>query len=90
MLRSAERRFRSPLFVREWAHLRDEFESFPEFVSLVTSMHRGRPAFETWRLDNSRLQDSPNRYRSSNGLDSARSPTCLVQISELMKKKLLA
>lgn len=40
MLRSAERRFRSPLFVREWEHLRDEFESFPEFVSLVTSVHR--------------------------------------------------
>jgi hypothetical protein len=37
MLRSAERRFRSPLFVREWEHLRTEFESFPEFVSLVTS-----------------------------------------------------
>jgi hypothetical protein len=43
MLRSAERRFRSPLFMREWEHLRDEFESFPEFVALVTSLHR-RPA----------------------------------------------
>jgi hypothetical protein len=40
MLRSAERRFRSPLFVREWEHLSDEFESFPEFVALVTSVHR--------------------------------------------------
>ncbi|MEG9438546.1 hypothetical protein JAO29_20590 [Edaphobacter sp. HDX4] len=40
MLRSAERRFRSPLFMREWEHLREEFESFPEFVSLVTSVHR--------------------------------------------------
>lgn len=40
MLRSAERRFRSPLFVREWQHLRSEFESFPEFVALVTSVHR--------------------------------------------------
>jgi hypothetical protein len=40
MLRSAERRFQSPLFVREWEHLRAEFESFPEFVSLVTSVHR--------------------------------------------------
>jgi hypothetical protein len=40
MLRSAERRFRSPLFMREWEHLRDEFESFPEFVTLVTSFHR--------------------------------------------------
>jgi len=39
MLRSAERRFRSPLFVREWEHLRTEFESFPEFVSLVASVH---------------------------------------------------
>lgn len=40
MLRSAERRFRSPLFMREWEHLRDEFEVFPEFVTLVTSVHR--------------------------------------------------
>jgi hypothetical protein len=40
MLRSAERRFRSPLFMREWEYLRDEFESFPEFVTLVTSFHR--------------------------------------------------
>jgi hypothetical protein len=40
MLRSAERRFRSPLFMHEWEHLRDEFESFPEFVALVTSLHR--------------------------------------------------
>jgi hypothetical protein len=38
MLRSAERRFRSPLFVREWEHLRSEFEPFPEFVALVTSV----------------------------------------------------
>jgi hypothetical protein len=40
MLRSAERRFRSPLFMREWEHLRVEFESFPEFVTLVTSVHQ--------------------------------------------------
>lgn len=40
MLRSAERRFRSPLFMREWEHLKIEFESFPEFVTLVTSVHR--------------------------------------------------
>ena len=40
MLRSAERRFRSPLFIREWKHLRTEFESFPEFVALVSSVHR--------------------------------------------------
>jgi hypothetical protein len=40
MLRSAERRFRSPLFMREWEHLRTEFESFPEFVALVASVHR--------------------------------------------------
>ena len=39
MLRSAERRFRSPLFMREWEHLMTEFESFPEFVTLVTSVH---------------------------------------------------
>ena len=29
MLRSAERRMRSPLFAREWERLRSEFESFP-------------------------------------------------------------
>ena len=39
MLRSAERRFRSPLFIREWEHIRSEFESFPEFVALVRSVH---------------------------------------------------
>lgn len=39
MLRSAERRFRSPLFMREWEHIRSEFESFPEFVALVRSVH---------------------------------------------------
>ncbi|HJY06485.1 MAG TPA: hypothetical protein VJ323_09215 [Bryobacteraceae bacterium] len=42
MLRSAERRMRSQLFVREWEHLKPEFESFPEFVELVTSVHHGR------------------------------------------------
>ncbi|MBV9781578.1 MAG: hypothetical protein JOY62_16565 [Acidobacteriaceae bacterium] len=41
MLRSAERRMQSPLFVREWEHLRYEFESFPQFVELVTSVQRG-------------------------------------------------
>lgn len=41
MLRTAERRMRSPLFVREWEHLRSEFESFPEFLELVTSVQRG-------------------------------------------------
>lgn len=40
MLGSAERRFRSPLFVREWEHLKVEFESFPEFVALVASVHQ--------------------------------------------------
>ena len=38
MLRSAEQRMRSPLFRREWEHLRSEFEPFPEFVELVTSV----------------------------------------------------
>jgi hypothetical protein len=65
MLRSAERRFRSPLFMREWEHLRTEFESFPEFVSLVTSVHRMPTHIETpWRLGNSGLQHSA-RYLSS-------------------------
>jgi hypothetical protein len=41
MLRTAERRMRSPLFVREWQHLRSEFESFPEFVEFVTSVQYG-------------------------------------------------
>jgi hypothetical protein len=41
MLRAAERRMRSPLFLREWKHLRSEFESFPEFVELVTSVQCG-------------------------------------------------
>lgn len=41
MLRSAERRMRSDLFVREWEHLKAEFESFPEFVELVTSVQHG-------------------------------------------------
>jgi len=41
MLRSAERRMRTPLFVREWQHVRSEFESFPAFVELVTSVHCG-------------------------------------------------
>ena len=43
MFRSADRRFRSPLFVREWEHLRSEFESFPEFVALVASVHHMPP-----------------------------------------------
>jgi hypothetical protein len=47
MLRSAERRFRSPLFMREWEHLKTEFESFPEFVTLVTSMHRASSRIES-------------------------------------------
>jgi hypothetical protein len=38
LLGSAERRMRSPLFMREWEHLKSEFESFPEFVALVTSV----------------------------------------------------
>jgi hypothetical protein len=41
MLHSAERRLRSPLFEREWLHLRPEFESFPEFVALVASVQHG-------------------------------------------------
>ena len=46
MLRSAERRFRSPLFMREWEHLKTEFESFPEFVALVASVHHMPPHTE--------------------------------------------
>jgi hypothetical protein len=40
LLSSAERRIRSPLFVREWEHLRSEFESYPEFVALVASVQQ--------------------------------------------------
>ena len=46
MLRSAERRMRSRLFVREWGHLRSEFESFPAFVELVTSVQCGNAQVE--------------------------------------------
>ncbi len=46
MLRSAERRFRSPLFMREWEHVRTEFEAFPEFIALVASVHRMSPHSE--------------------------------------------
>ena len=46
MLRSAERRMRSPVFVREWEDLRPEFDSFPEFVELVTSVQAETPKFE--------------------------------------------
>lgn len=42
MLRSTERRLRSPLFAREWEVLRSKFESFPEFVRLVNSMQKRR------------------------------------------------
>ena len=45
MLFSAERRFRSPLFMREWAHLKIEFESFPEFIALVTAVHHGAGSY---------------------------------------------
>lgn len=48
MLRSAERRFRSPLFMREWEHLKVEFESFPEFVALVSSVQQS-PAALSYR-----------------------------------------
>jgi hypothetical protein len=41
MLRTAERRMRSPLFVREWQHLRSEFDSFPEFVEFINSVQCG-------------------------------------------------
>jgi hypothetical protein len=41
ILHSAECRLRSPLFVREWEHLRSEFESLPEFIALVDSVQRG-------------------------------------------------
>lgn len=47
MLRNAERRFRSPLFVREWKHLRTEFEGFPEFLRLVTSVQRSHAQVES-------------------------------------------
>jgi hypothetical protein len=41
MLQSAERRMRSPWFVREWEFLKSEFESFPEFLQVVASVQRG-------------------------------------------------
>lgn len=51
MLHSAERRFRSPVFMREWKHLRNEFEAFPEFVTLVTSVHRIPAPFQKFSAD---------------------------------------
>jgi hypothetical protein len=48
MLRSAERRIRNPLFMREWDQLRFEFESFPEFVTLVTSVQNGTNQQRAW------------------------------------------
>ena len=36
----SERSFRNLLFLREWEHLKSEFESSPEFVKLVTSVHQ--------------------------------------------------
>jgi hypothetical protein len=47
MLRSAERRFRSPLFMREWEHLIVEFEGFPEFVNLVHALHSEQTHIES-------------------------------------------
>ena len=41
LLSSAERRIRSSLFAREWEYLRSEFEAYPEFVALVTSIQNG-------------------------------------------------
>jgi hypothetical protein len=38
MLPSVERTIRSPLFVREWQIVESGFESFPDFVALVTSI----------------------------------------------------
>jgi hypothetical protein len=43
LLRAAERRMRSPLFAREWEHVKCEFEAFPEFVKLVASAQQGTP-----------------------------------------------
>jgi hypothetical protein len=60
MLRSAERKMRSQLFVREWEYLKDEFESFPEFVELVTSVHCGTDPVYGRR---SRFTPSRNRAR---------------------------
>ena len=42
LLRAAERRIRTTLFTREWQQLKGEFEAFPEFVALVTSVQEGR------------------------------------------------
>ena len=51
MLRSAERRIQSPLFAREWEHLRSEFESFPEFVALVASVQQATQNQDAYRND---------------------------------------
>lgn len=50
MLGSFQQRLRSPLFGREWETVRPEFESFPEFVTLVASVQqRGTPMESTKR-----------------------------------------
>jgi hypothetical protein len=41
MVRTAEPWMQSSLFVREWQYSRSEFETFPEFVELVTSVQVG-------------------------------------------------
>jgi hypothetical protein len=40
MLHSGTRRLRHPLFVREWEYLKFEFEAFPEFLELVSSVQQ--------------------------------------------------
>jgi hypothetical protein len=45
IVRSLEHTLRSPLFVREWKSVRSEFEAFPDFVALVSSIQeKGDPA----------------------------------------------
>jgi hypothetical protein len=41
LLRATEPRLRNPLFIREWEQVRHEFDTFPEFVALVTSVQDG-------------------------------------------------
>jgi hypothetical protein len=55
LLSSAERRIRSPLFVREWEHLRSEFESYPEFVALVASVQHVKERQSTEMPDAARI-----------------------------------
>jgi len=62
MLDSVEPRLQNPLLVREWEHLKCEFEEFPEFVALITSIQH------TKRNEGNSLRGYPTRKKAHSGL----------------------